>query len=72
MLKKVYSCEAMGLAVYKSPKIEKAVVEGEKHDNVNLVIGNASGGSETVWNRCLLVEEHRRGDIECANVKIGG
>jgi len=60
----------MVLAVYESPKIEKAMVEGEKRDNMNLVIENVSGGSETVRNRCLLVEERRRGDIECVNVKI--
>jgi len=60
----------MVLAVYESPKIEKAMVEGEKRDNMNLVIGNASGGSETVRNRRLVIQERRRGDIECVNVKI--
>ena len=60
----------MVLAVYESPKIEKAMVEGEKRDNMNLVIGNVSGGSETVRNRRLVIQERRQGDIECVNVKI--
>jgi hypothetical protein len=62
-------CDSMVLAVYDSPKIENAVLEGEKRGNVNSAFQNASGGSETVRNRCLFVEERRRGDIECVNVK---
>jgi len=60
----------MGLAVYKSPEIENAVVVGEKHENGNSAVQNASGGSETLQNQCLLVEKRRWGDIECVNVKI--
>jgi len=61
----------MGLAVYESPKIENAVVVGQKHENGNSAVRNASGGSKTVRNRCLFIEEHCRGNIESVNVKIG-
>ena len=70
MFKNLPGCDAMGLAVYERPKIVHAVVQGEKYENVNSAVQNASGRSETVQNRCLLVEEHRWGDIESMNVKI--
>jgi len=50
MLKKVSGCDAMGLAVYGSPKIENVVVVGEKHENVDLAVQKASGVSETIRN----------------------
>jgi len=70
MLRNLSGCGAMGLAVYESPKIENAVVVRETHEKGNSAVLNASGGSETVRNRCLFVEERRRGDIESVNVKI--